>query len=966
MFEILLLRKIIFLLLLTTYQFFGQNPHYFTIDKSKGLPSNSIYDIIQDKNGMLWLATNEGLCNFDGRKFSSFSSDVQVSKSGSNIVEDKFGRIWYCTFDGSIYFVQNGILQPLPGQKIMGYQKFAVLKDYFIYLEDGLLIFLDLKTLKLIKKIPFETSYLIATHVFKDVFYIFTKGFMFEIKGIDNIKKNTFPKSSLKNFTVSMTTNTADHLVLITKYTQKYGLYFNGVFKEFDFKTNINFMQNATYTSGKNWISTTKGIVKFDIKNPNLINRYFEDYNISNILQDKEGNHWITTLGKGLLLVPNFNTYLIPTPDIPSKLNSIDNTYIFSTKNDKIYSYKDVNNTFEFKEIFKGNSNHAIEQLDVDAINQKIFFTSNTFKTLSLKDKKITEVVHAVKDLDPIDSKYYAYAATGTSGLFKAGNGKSKWDTVFDANNIQVGLDGKLSALVENVRAKSTTYNAENETIYFATNKGLFAANINKTETILWNNKAISLIRIAAYKGIVYGLTSGNKLICIDAKNHVRPVRFSIDENVFQNLKLIGSSLYLFTNTSILKYDLEKNNFLKAFNQNAENEISDIIEFQDHYLLASTKGLIRSDASQIKQNHMPKFIIQEVLVNDKKTTVNELKSLSSKENAIEILYSVISFEPNLKNILYYKINDEKWLLIDDEIRSLKLSSLASGDYTIQFKTAYNNQFSDVQTLAIYIEKPFIQTFWFYGLSVLLLLLIAHFFYRNEIQKIKIRNQLLLDKIELEKNLNQSTLKAIKSQMNPHFFYNALNTIQSYILDNDKKQAVNFLSKFSSLTRTILEMSDKESVTVAEEIKTLSFYLDIEKARFNDDFEYEFITQDSTLDQNKIPSLLLQPYIENAIKHGLLHKSGPKKLTIKFEINSNYLDISIIDDGIGRKKSEELKKLRKNPHQSFATEAMQHKIELLNKHKKRPISIEIIDLYSTQNVAKGTTVLIKIPLDFYYS
>ncbi|HPW97370.1 MAG TPA: histidine kinase, partial [Flavobacterium sp.] len=215
-------------------------------------------------------------------------------------------------------------------------------------------------------------------------------------------------------------------------------------------------------------------------------------------------------------------------------------------------------------------------------------------------------------------------------------------------------------------------------------------------------------------------------------------------------------------------------------------------------------------------------------------------------------------------------------------------------------------------------------------------------------------------------LNQSTLKAIKSQMNPHFFYNALNTIQSYILANDKKQAVNYLSKFSSLTRTILEMSEKETVTVAEEIKTLSFYLDIEKARFNDDFEYEIIINEATLEQIKIPSLLIQPYVENAIKHGLLHKNGAKKLTIVFEENGNYLDISIIDNGIGRTKSEELKLLRKNPHQSFATEAMQQKIDLLNKHKINKISIEIIDNYSTQKTPKGTTVLIKIPLDFYYS
>lgn len=916
---------------------------------------------------MLWLATDEGVCSFDGKKFTTFSSDVQVSKSGSNIVEDAFGRIWYCSFDGYIYFIEKGVLKSIVQQTPLGYQKFAVLNNNLLYIEENKLVFLDLKTLKPIQSITLPTEDIIAMHLFKGVYYFYSKNYLYEITGINSVKRITVPENIKVNFGVSILTNTKDKLLLVSKYSNKYCLYADGVFKDYGFKETINFMQNAAFSGGKNWVATTKGIIKFDSDDPSNYQRYFDDFNISTLFKDKEGNHWVGTLGNGLLLVPNFNTYLIPTAATPSKLHYVDRKLFFSTQNDKIYSSVDDKNPLVFKPIYYGKSNHTIEQFQIDSVHQKMYFTSNTFKTSDLKGNILKEIIFATKEFTPIDAVYYGYASSGTCGLFKVSEEKSNWDLMFTSNEILTNLDNRFSALVQNIRGKSVAYNSSNKTIYFATNMGLFAVNTNKKENVLWHKKPINLTKVVSFDNVVYGLTTNNKLISIDENNQVKAVTLSVGNEVIQKLKILGSSLFLFTNNSIINYNLITNSTEKVFNLNVDNEISDIVEYENNYLLASAKGLIRVDASDLKQNCMPKFLLQQVLVNGKKSSIKNLKNLNSKQNSIEIQYAVISFVPNLKNVLYYKINNGNWQTIDDESRSFKLSSLASGDYKIHFKTAYNNKFSDVQTISIAIEKPFTESIWFYLLVLALLVFVLHLFYRFQIRKIKQRNQLLLDKIELEKSLNQSTLKAIKSQMNPHFFYNALNTIQSYILSNDKKQAVSYLSKFSSLTRTILEMSEKETITVAEEIKTLSLYLDIEKARFNDDFEYEIkIPKNSEIENLKMPSLLLQPYVENAIKHGLLHKTGAKNLTISFNVNQKFLEILIADNGIGRKKSEELKKLRKNPHQSFATEAMQKKIDLLNKHKISKISIEIIDEYSVQNIAQGTTVFFKIPLDFYYT
>ena len=202
------------------------------------------------------------------------------------------------------------------------------------------------------------------------------------------------------------------------------------------------------------------------------------------------------------------------------------------------------------------------------------------------------------------------------------------------------------------------------------------------------------------------------------------------------------------------------------------------------------------------------------------------------------------------------------------------------------------------------------------------------------------------------------LTSIKSQMNPHFFYNALNTIQSFIFTDDKKNASIYLSKFSKLTRMILEMSDKETVRLAEEINALTLYLDIEKVRFDTDFEFTIeVDNELDIDLINIPSMIIQPYVENAVKHGLLHKKGAKQLTIHLSRNATHLMIQIDDNGIGRARANELNQRKTDRHQSFATAANQKRLELLNSGRNTSVVIQYIDKPN----GGGTTVIISIPI-----
>lgn len=224
-----------------------------------------------------------------------------------------------------------------------------------------------------------------------------------------------------------------------------------------------------------------------------------------------------------------------------------------------------------------------------------------------------------------------------------------------------------------------------------------------------------------------------------------------------------------------------------------------------------------------------------------------------------------------------------------------------------------------------------------------------------------RNKLLQQKNENEQKYFESALRAIRSQMNPHFFYNALNTIQSFIYNRDNKNASELLSKFSKLTRLVLDMSNKEQITLTEETEALQLYLDIERVRFNKEITFNINTRlIRSPELICLPPMLIQPHVENAFKHGLLHKKGEKKLDILFELKGAVLKVVIDDNGIGRKASAEMNQKKNSRHQSFSTIANLERIEILNR-KNLQARLNIIDKYNEHQQPVGTKVEINIEI-----
>ena len=202
------------------------------------------------------------------------------------------------------------------------------------------------------------------------------------------------------------------------------------------------------------------------------------------------------------------------------------------------------------------------------------------------------------------------------------------------------------------------------------------------------------------------------------------------------------------------------------------------------------------------------------------------------------------------------------------------------------------------------------------------------------------------------------MQALRAQMNPHFIFNSLNSINMFILENNRLAASEYLSKFSKLIRLILQNSQEALIPLGRELEALQLYLELESLRFDNKFEYK-ITLADELDATilKVPPLIIQPYAENAIWHGLMHKREKGHLEIELYADNKTLFYKITDDGIGRKKAEELKRGSASIHKSMGMSITTDRLAMLNQQNET--SISITDLVLPDGSPGGTEVLIKI-------
>lgn len=427
-----------------------------------------------------------------------------------------------------------------------------------------------------------------------------------------------------------------------------------------------------------------------------------------------------------------------------------------------------------------------------------------------------------------------------------------------------------------------------------------------------------------------------------------------------------NGNLWISTAFGLSKFNIEDGEFENFYEQDGlqDNEFSSAAcKLSDGRLIFGGKnGINIFYPDEIRKNReKPEVKISgfRIFEKDRIDLLNSHQTLKLNydQNYFSFDFVALDFSNPAQNLYAYKLEhfDDEWIYTTSKNRIARYTNVDPGSYTFCIKAANSDGIWNETGIRIplFIKPPYWKTTWFIILEILLLVIIIIVIIKYREKKIIEKNQFQL----LEQKL-------LRSQMNPHFIFNSLSSIQSFIFENDPIEAGSYLSRFAELIRSILNNSREEFITIEKEIKTLQNYLDLQQLRYNKKFDY-ILDVDPLIqpDLIRIPPMLAQPFIENAIEHGIKNLQGQGFISVSYTLMAEIKSVLLIieDNGIGIKASKKLKSKNPKNHTSLSTVIANERIDIFNKgRKKKQFVMKIIDVKDKDGNVKGAKVKFLIP------
>ncbi|RZL50277.1 MAG: diguanylate cyclase [Pedobacter sp.] len=948
-------------------------PHYTT---KNGLPSNNCYYTLQDKRGYIWVATDAGVSRFDGTTFETFSVDDGLPDNQVlQLREDSKGRIWFLSLGGQLsYFLNGKIYNPDNDKQLKKLNFNAVIVSFF---EDskGKIWFGTNKNIigvwdgeNLIKySSTYNESQYANAYIQEDkqgnIWAYSTESiFLFIRNNFVLIKDKTLPLSYKTLFT------RPDKSVY---FLDNNGLNLrNGAINNLILKVNKDLLTNRPgylYVDQKGlWLSNNSGVyvIGFDGKTTQML----KDIDVNQVIKDSNRNMWFTTKN-GVYRLPDEKERLY----IFDKANSLSTESIKSISKDaigrlwlglgnnniNILNLKDK--TIQKITLPDSRKFNIIKQLTFDRNNNRIFFASDygvgsinaiyPTKTDINYLKETNNSVFVVKNFSLDSSKRLALSLSSGVVIINDRLKKLEFSSLkykeeedyFKDRSYRVYFDPSQNLWFSNINGLSE-FNKGTLNKYYETYP-LLAKRINDIKQL--NNNMYAM----ATDG--YGIA-----ILKDGALFKRiTLKDGLNNNIITRLFVRENYLWAISNTGINRISLIDEKFtINSFdyaNELLSDDLNDLYIDADIAYFATNNGLVYfSHNQQTQETIAPKIYISSVSVNSEMLDLSAPSfRLKPDERNITFNYSAIDFK-NRKIMYRYRLKDsDNWS--ETKNRRLELSSLEPGEYCFEVSAkSQDSKWSNPAKINFVLEKHFWQTWWF---LIAMLLIGAYLLYEITVRITKRQKNKEQEQLLLKNKILMLEQQALQAMMNPHFVFNVMNSIQHYINTQNTSSANKVLTGFAKLIRKNLEICTKSYINLQEEVDYLNLYLSLEKNRFGEKFIYS-INIDPQIDKEEtlIPSMLLQPYIENAIWHGIMPKDegGEVKIDI-IQKDEDYLWIKIIDNGIGIKNSLSTKN---SAHQSKGMNLTQERMNLLNKIEAKPIQ-----LFVEQNGNSGTTITILIPL-----
>ena len=936
----------------------GQNPVCTVLTNQNGLPSNTVYCVMQDQKGYLWLGHDRGLCRYDGVKFNKYKASMLQGYSLSNLMQTENGEVWAQDFSGNFYHTSSDSLIIEQSFSIPGaYSTAGIIKgQLLISVKEDSIRVLHTYT-KQRTSIAYPGKYSAAVYYDAQQLYFISGQILYQFDGIQLKKIETLDKALSAIYFLQKTS--FGFLAFSKTGTPNVYIIKNNRVDAKQLLQSNTFIQEVNVWNNEYWISTTAGAYCFSEYLAPLYNGhcFFNSSSISRIAKDREGSYWFGTLNKGLIAVANIKSRLYPfnNESITALAKKDEQTLLTGTSGHQLLAFDTKKN--DYRKLYQTPTNHEVINILHDDVANETFLCSDRItylKQFALQQ----QFVVAAKQIVPLGANWYVYAYAHGVGFFNSQQPSS--------TQLPTAYQHFMPAATSRDRGRWVLFNNASSTLITATSAGMFYFTPSASGSLQYKYKPVfasSLLQVGAE---VFITTYNQGVLVMDSAYTIRPLTQQYTTSSIYKLQVSGQNVWMLGDEMVLKY----NRKLKAMNVYSvadglpKAEYKDMRWMNGQLYLATSQGLAQLDATTPSTNTIaPLMAINHIFINGAAVAWQKKFELASNQNNLSIGFSVLAYKNINEQSLAYRINNQPWQPLENGVRNLYLSALAPGQYTVQLQAKNEDGLACVTPLSISftILMPIYRQLWFLILLSMLAITTVFIYFKLKLQKTKKENLLKTQKMEMEQELQRSKLASIKSQMNPHFFFNALNTIQSYIYSNDKLEAANYLNQFSDLTRMILDMSNKDLISLSDELKALKLYLELEALRFEEKLYFTLdVAENVPVDFHWLPPMLIQPYIENAIKHGLLHSKNNWQLLIKFSLGTNGLIVVIDDNGVGRKKSNQLNAHRYRQHQPFAMSANEKRLEILNKGLNNVISIQIKDKYDALDIALGTTVILHVP------
>jgi ligand-binding sensor domain-containing protein len=937
---------------------FGQNPPFINYNEQNGLSTSVVYGLFQDSEDNIWFCTNSGVFKFNGNKLVAFKKEDGLSGNEVfKIFEDSQHRLWFMTATGKISYYKN--------KKIYNEKDYPVLAK----INPGSFIS-DLRedNDKNIWVVPDKGNiYTLSPDLssFREISVDKTNSIFFTYQNTGYISSRQGIYSVIPKFSKVPFSNYDSSVILARHCYSGKRVYIgrnkrvevfdmdNRRMSTFDTPELPVSLNAVVLIDSSIYLCSSKGLSIYNISDFRKTGQYFGDVNVSHVLKDREGSLWISTLNEGVMYIPNM------------RVNFLKSAVFFH--GNKILKLNGLG-----KYVIVGQSN-----------SQASYYNNGIFKTINSPGESRGEGLTFTIKANPADSSFFISNQAGLMQFFLHGQLRFFNNTAIlafaDADNDSVftsspsGLDkiGKplkassfskqvSSTLFDQIRADVLYLDKDDSVLYAGTRSGL---RLYKNKKRVKNKFAlldeVSITDIEKNgQGIFIATTSGDGTFFFDKDKCIQVNEKSgLTDNLCSSLFIQNDSTVWITtlnglNRIICSYiSGEFRIKIKNFYRNdglPSNYINDMYIYRDTIWLATNTGLaIFNEKDLLNYTYTPKIAVDAFKVN---STYTELLpsgtiTLERKSNNIVIEFNCRTFK-NAGSVLYkYKLAGLNSDWVETRNNQVDFTALAPGEYTFEvYAHGLNENWkTNIELVKFSIKPAFWETIWFRILATVLILFIAILVIFKQFRKVKNKFTLQEKIINYEKELLELEQQALRLQMNPHFIFNALNSIQHAILTGKQNDAYNSLELFSSLIRGILENSKHKFISLEDEIEILKIYIEIEAKRFSSDFTYD-VKIDPEIDTGaiKIPPMLIQPFVENSIWHGLMPKTeGEKKLELSFTGTDSCIICKVEDNGIGRIKAAAMKS--KKHANSLGTALTLNRVANINMlENKTKYAIEIKD------------------------